>query len=110
MARLRPDTQQKRQEAEPFMTAPIPPALRALLERLIDYAGTFPPAALPCGAAATNYATYRTGDRAWVLRWLVVSGADLDRIPAEFDGTLSVLSDADSSRAAALETRRVVVA
>ncbi len=86
------------------------PALRALLERLIDYAGTFPPAALPCGAAAANYAQYRRGEHAWMLRWLVVSAADLERVPAELDGSLSVLSDADHPRAAAIESKRVVPA
>ena len=84
------------------MAVPTPPALRALLERLIDYAGTFPPATLPCSAAVANYATYRTGPHAWMLRWLVVSAADADRVPGEFDGALSVLSDADHPRAAAI--------
>jgi hypothetical protein len=90
------------------MSAPIAPALRALLEHLIDYAGSYPPASLPCAAAATNYATYRTGARAWMLRWLVVGTADLAHIPTALDGALSVLADTDSPRAAALETKRVV--
>jgi hypothetical protein len=90
------------------MAEPTSPALRALLERLIDYAGTFPPAALPCNAAAANYATYRTSPHAWMLRWLVVSAADADRVPDEFDGALSVLSDTDHPRAAVIEAKRVV--
>ena len=90
------------------MAGTIAPAARALLTRLIDYAGTFPPAALPCGAAAANYATYRRGPHAWVLRWLVVGAADLGQVPAELDGALSVLADADAPRAAAVEARRVV--
>ncbi len=90
------------------MTKPVAPALVALLERLIDYAGAFPPAALPCGAAVANFATYRAGGRAWMLRWLVVSAADLDRVPAEFDGALAVLSDVDTPRAAVIEAKRVV--
>src|SRR5262249_55389421 len=44
----------------------------------------------------------------WMLRWLVVSTVDVDRVPAEFDGLLSVLADADHSRAAAIETKRIV--
>src|SRR6266487_455294 len=60
------------EQAGPAMTEPASPALRALLERLIDYAGTFPPATLQCQAAVANYATYRTGPHAWMLRWLVV--------------------------------------
>jgi hypothetical protein len=92
------------------MAVPIGGALRALLDRLIDYAGAFPPAALPCGAAAANFAQYRAGDRAWMLRSLVVRATDLDCVPAEFDGALSVLSDTDTPRAATLETRRVLQA
>jgi hypothetical protein len=42
-----------------------------------------------------------------MLRWLVVSAADLDRLPAEFDRSLSVLADTDVPRAAAIETKRV---
>jgi hypothetical protein len=92
------------------MDRPVAPALRALIEGLIDYAGTFPPAALPCGAAAENFAAYRAGPRAWALRYLVVSAADIDRVPPAFDGALSVLAEADAPRAAALETKRVVAA
>jgi hypothetical protein len=88
------------------MPESVAPALRALLSRTIDYAGTFPPAALPCGAAAENFAAYRKSEHAWMLRWLVVSAADLDRVPAEFDGLLSVLADADAPRAAAVESKR----
>jgi len=86
----------------------VAPALRALLESSIDYAGTFPPAALPCAGAVTNFASYRTHEHAWLLRFLVVSAADLPHVPREFDGALSVLTEADDPRAAALETKRVV--
>jgi hypothetical protein len=37
-----------------------------------------------------------------------VSAADLERVPAEFDGALSVLGETDTPRAAALETKRAV--
>jgi hypothetical protein len=87
---------------------PVPPALRALASRLIDYAGTFPPAAVPCAAAADNFAAYRRGPHAWMLRHLVVSAADLDRVPVEFNGALSVLADADVPRAAAIESKQLV--
>jgi hypothetical protein len=92
------------------MTGTPAPALAALLERLIDYAGTFPPATLPCNAAVANYAQYRVGPHAWMLRWLVVSAADAERVPSELDGYLSVLADADHSRVAAIESKRVVAA
>jgi hypothetical protein len=90
------------------MVRPVPPALRALLELLIDFAGTFPPAALPCAEACADFAQYRQSERAWMLRWLVVSASDLERVPTAFDGALSVLSDADQPRAAAIESKRVV--
>ena len=92
------------------MAEPPAPALAALLERLIDYAGTFPPATLACHAAVANYAQYRHETHAWMLRWLVVSAADVDRVPKELDGCLSVLGDADHPRAAVIESMRVVAA
>ena len=92
------------------MSRTVAPALYALLDRVIDYAGAFPPAALPCGAAVANFATYRAGERAWLLRHLVVGAGDLDQVPAEFDGALAVLADADTPRAAAIESEGVVTA
>src|SRR5262249_48230544 len=75
-----------------------------------DYAGMFPPATLGAEAALANYRRYKNGAHAWMLRWLVIGTADLARIPTEFDGSLSVLSDADQPRAAAIEAKRVVSA
>lgn len=86
----------------------IAPGLGALLDGLIDYAGMFPPAALPAAAAAANYASYRAGEHARVLRWLVVGAAELAHVPRELDGLLAVLSDADEPRAAVIEAKRVV--
>jgi hypothetical protein len=86
------------------------PALRALLERLIDYAGTFPPATLGRDAAVANYLRYRESDHAWMLRWLVVGAGDLPHVTQELDGTFSVLSDHDDPRAAAIETKQVMAA
>ncbi len=53
---------------------------RALLEHAIDYAGTFPPAALPLQEAITNYARAQSGPEAWLLGRLVVHGDHLDRL------------------------------
>ena len=92
------------------MVGTVAPALRALLDRVIDYAGLYPPASLPVEAAVANYERYRTGSHAWMLRWLVVGAADLDRVPQELDGSLSVLSDTDQSRAAVVEAKRIVSA
>src|SRR5260221_6147484 len=89
------------------MTATLSPALKALLTNVIDYAGTFPPAMLPCAQAAENYARYFTSDHAWMLRWLVVSSADLPKVPASLNGKLSILGEVEEPRAAAMESKRV---
>jgi len=46
--------------------------LRTLLAELIDYAGLFPPAALPMRDAVANYAAYRASGDAWALARFVV--------------------------------------
>jgi hypothetical protein len=92
-----------------YMEGIVAPGLRALLEKLIDYAGMFPPATLPRDAAVANYQRYRNGAHAWMLRWLVVGAAELEHVPRELDGSLSVLSDTDEPRAAAIESRRIIV-
>jgi hypothetical protein len=84
------------------------PALRALLTHLIDYAGTFPPATLPCAQAASNYGDYLQSEHAWMLRWLVLSAADMPKVPSTLDGKLSILSDADEPRAACIESKSIV--
>ncbi len=86
----------------------IAPGLRALLDRLIDYAGMFAPASLPRDAAIANYKSYQSGENAWMLRWLVVGAAELEHVPRELDGSLAVLSDADEARAAVIEAKRII--
>ena len=58
-----------------------PGALRALLSALIDYAGLFPPAALPLADAVRAYDQYRRSADAWALGRFVVPAARL----SEFD-------------------------
>ena len=53
---------------------------RALLEHTVDYAGTFPPAALPLHQAVANYARERRGPEAWLLGRLVVHAGHLDEL------------------------------
>jgi hypothetical protein len=55
-------------------------ALRILLAELIDYAGLFPPAALPMAAAVRGYASYRASADAWALGRFVVPVARLDEL------------------------------
>ncbi len=58
----------------------------------------------------TNYAEYRRGPQAGMLRWLVLPAKDLPNVPAEFDGLLSVLGDVDEPRAAAIESKTIFTA
>ncbi len=88
----------------------VAPALRALLERFIDYAGVFPPAALTLDIALDNYARYREDDHSWMLRWFVVGAAELGRVPDRMNGLLAVLAEADEPRAATIESKRLVKA
>lgn len=52
--------------------------VRTLLDGAIDYAGLFPPAALPMAEAVINYAAYRNSNYNWMLGSFVVTAARLD--------------------------------
>lgn len=58
------------------------PRSHALLAGLFDYAGLFPPAALPLVDTLAEYARYRSGRHAWMLGRLVVPAAQLDEVTA----------------------------
>lgn len=58
----------------------IPKTLHTLLHSLVDYAGLFPPAALPMEAAVANYAQYRRSPQAWMLGRFVVPVARLGEL------------------------------
>jgi hypothetical protein len=53
-------------------------AMTALLRGLVDYAGLFPPAALPMDEAVRRYATYRVGAHRGMLARFVVPVARLE--------------------------------
>lgn len=53
---------------------------RAFLSGLIDYAGLFPPAALPLGPALAEYARLRAGPGAWMLGRFIISAPRLDAL------------------------------
>jgi hypothetical protein len=59
-------------ELQRLNVSTIPASLRALLSDLIDYAGLFPPAALPMQQAVENYARYLAGPDAWALARFVL--------------------------------------
>lgn len=92
-------------------------ARSALLSGLVDYAGLFPPAALPLAPVVTTYAAARAGADAWMLGRLIVPAATLAELEAHHDALaagppwrLSVLgvptdaTDADGWLAAARAT------
>lgn len=55
-------------------------AVHELLEGLVDYAGLFPPSALPMEMAVANYAAYRDGGHAEILGRFVVPVARLKEL------------------------------
>src|ERR1700748_1960057 len=57
-------------------------AMKPFLNRLIDYAGLFPPAGLDMLTSAWNYAAYRSGRYAWALGRLIVPVARLTEFSA----------------------------
>jgi hypothetical protein len=85
-----------------------PPALRALLAKLIDYAGLFPPASLGLERALANYHHYRQSAHAWMLGRFVIPAAQMQTVPAGFDSPFSVLADADHARAGAIESKQII--
>jgi hypothetical protein len=64
-----------------------PAALQALLARIIDYAGLFPPAGSSMSDAVANYAQYQASESAWALGRFVVPANRL----AEFEAARSRL-------------------
>jgi hypothetical protein len=68
-----------------------PGAVRELLQGLIDYAGLFPPAALPMVNAVANYAAYQRRADSWALGRLVLPATRL----VEFEQALGSLPDTE---------------
>jgi hypothetical protein len=56
------------------------PSTRALLDRIVDYAGTFPPASLTLADALAEHARARTSDDAWLLGRFVVPAVALSEL------------------------------
>ena len=60
-------------------------AVKALLPELIDYAGLFPPAALPLPAVIKNFQKYHSGPHNWMLGRLIVPASRLSEFVSVFD-------------------------
>lgn len=61
---------------------------RALLAGIVDYAGLFPPAALPMEEAAAEYARWRRAPEAWMLGRFVLPAGRLGDFARAADGLL----------------------
>jgi hypothetical protein len=69
----------------------LPASLRALLSNLIDYAGLYPPAALPLARVAENYEAYLDDRESWILNRLVLPAEKASfKIPEGWRVTLLV--------------------
>jgi hypothetical protein len=71
----------------------IPASLEALLSHLIDYAGLYPPAALPLRDVAERYAAYRASPDAWMLNRVVLPAAKLAEAPLGEGWRVALLVD-----------------
>ena len=63
----------------------MPPARRAFLSGLVDYAGLFPPAALDLGPALDAYRTALDGPDAWMLSRFILPAARLGELATRVD-------------------------
>ncbi|MCA9284276.1 MAG: hypothetical protein KDA22_03610 [Phycisphaerales bacterium] len=63
--------------------------VRILMDRIVDYAGLFPPAKLDMAATVRNFAQFRDGEDAWMLGRLVVPVARFEEFEREADSLLS---------------------
>jgi len=71
------------------VSASAPPAsLRALLNRLIDYAGLFPPAKLDMATTVSNYAKYLKSPDSWMMGRLIVPVSRLEELEREAEALL----------------------
>lgn len=72
----------------------IPGSLEALLARLIDYAGLYPPAALPLPIVAERYGGFLASPEKWILNRLVLPAARLGEIELRPEWRVTLLVDA----------------
>jgi hypothetical protein len=77
-------------------------AARALLAGLVDYAGLFPPAALPMEQAAAEYAKWRRSPEAWMLGRFVLPAGRLAELARAADSHLPEAGSGDPWRLSAL--------
>ncbi len=90
--------------------ARIPGSLRALLSNLIDYAGLYPPAALPLPEVVARYERYRQSTDAWILNRLVLPSARLNEANVRDGWRIALLTESEPGplppQVETLETRQ----
>ena len=69
--------------------------LKALLSRLIDYAGLYPPAGLPVEIVAERYRCFQASPDGWVLNRLVLPHARLAETPVGDNWRITLLVDGE---------------
>ena len=74
---------------------PLPASLRALLADLIDYAGLYPPAALPLPIVLERYRGFRASPDHWILKRLVLPAAALAETALEPGWRVTLLVDGE---------------
>ena len=73
----------------------IPASLQALLSNLIDYAGLYPPAALPLHDMSEKYAAYRASPDSWILNRVVLPLPKLAEAPVGEGWRITLLVDGE---------------
>jgi hypothetical protein len=71
--------------------AALPASLEALLTRVIDYAGLYPPAALPLDAVLRNYREYLASRDRWLLNRLVLPLSSLPEVQIQPEWRVTLL-------------------
>jgi hypothetical protein len=70
-------------------------SLHALLANLIDYAGLYPPAALPLPEVIANYSAYLKSPHAWMLNRLVLPASKLPQVQLQDGWRVTLLVDGE---------------
>lgn len=73
----------------------IAASLGALLSKLIDYAGLYPPASLPLPIVLERYRCFRASPEAWILNRLVLPAEKLAEVSLEPHWRISLLVDGE---------------
>src|ERR1700678_1847305 len=79
------------------MGTQIAPPLKALLTHLIDYAGLYPPAALPLRIVLERYRGFLASPDAWILNRLVLPLSQIRDAPIQSDWRITALVEDEPS-------------